>query len=659
MKLFRDQAIQFEFNEKDYLDAIKSIRVVDKKRIEDLMGVMVDMAKMLAAGGLARLRQAALERDINAHAERNIQLNDILDFSPVAMGWSEDETRIDYVNHQFTQLFGYTLDDLPDLENWYRLAYPDENYYRLIVAPWREAVALAHQDITPPPKLEADITCKDGSVRSIIVHVAWVSHRRLVSFTDITERKRTEEALRASEIKLQGLYAMSPVGIALTSMEGLYLEFNEAFQKICGYTKDELNQLDYWALTPREYANQEAVQLESLNTRGYYGPYEKEYIQKSGHRIPLRLNGVLIHDQAGTPCIWSIVEDITEHKRNEQRMQAHDSMLEMVARGAELTDILNKLVLHMESEDPTSRCSIMLVDEAEKHLLVAAAPSLPAFFNEAAHGIEIGIGIGSCGTAAALGKRVIVENIQSHEYWQVARQLAQQAGLHTCWSEPILSSNQKVLGTFAIYHTELKNPQLEDIERITFAANLAAIAIENRQVRNELERQAHSDYLTGLNNRRRFLQRAESELTRTLRYERELSLIMFDIDCFKQINDTYGHKVGDLVLQHLAGICRASLRHIDIIGRIGGEEFAILLPESGLEQSMDAAERLRAELAGAQVNLDSGMPLHFTASFGVVTLSDQETNIDMLLNQADQALYRAKNEGRNRVCCYQSDNKNY
>ena len=144
---------------------------------------------------------------------------------------------------------------------------------------------------------------------------------------DITERVGAEAALRASEEKLRGLYELSPMGIALTDMQGHYVEFNDAFREICGYTREELNQLDYWALTPKEYADKEAEQLHSLNTKGYYGPYEKEYIRKDGNRIPLRLNGVLIHDHSGKPYIWSIVEDVTERKRAENALRENEERL--------------------------------------------------------------------------------------------------------------------------------------------------------------------------------------------------------------------------------------------------------------------------------------------------------------------------------------------
>ncbi len=110
------------------------------------------------------------------------------------------------------------------------------------------------------------------------------------------------------------------------------------------------------------------------------------------------------------------------------------------------------------------------------------------------------------------------------------------------------------------------------------------------------------------------------------------------------------------MLQRLSEVCRATLRNIDVVGRIGGEEFAVLLPETGSEQAMEAAERLRTAIAAAPVTPSGGSPLHFTVSLGVATLSGKDSNVDMLLSQADQALYQAKSQGRNRVCLYTVDN---
>ncbi len=166
----------------------------------------------------------------------------------------------------------------------------------------------------------------------------------------------------------------------------------------------------------------------------------------------------------------------------------------------------------------------------------------------------------------------------------------------------------------------------------------------------ELKRQAHIDYLTGISNRGRFMELAEQELNRAVRYGNPLSIFMMDIDYFKRVNDTHGHKVGDIVLKKLAEICQQTLREVDVIGRLGGEEFAILLPETGIGEAAEAAERLKEAIENTKVPLESGLPLQFTVSIGVSSLTSKEDNMDVLLNRADQALYQAKNAGRNRVC---------
>jgi len=137
----------------------------------------------------------------------------------------------------------------------------------------------------------------------------------VAALRDVSERQAAAEALERSEQKLRGLFELAPVGIALTDMQGRYIEFNEAFRAICGYTQDELKALDYWTLTPPEYEADEAIQLEALANTGRYGPYEKAYVRKDGARVPLRLNGLLIRGRGGEEFIWSIVEDITEERQ--------------------------------------------------------------------------------------------------------------------------------------------------------------------------------------------------------------------------------------------------------------------------------------------------------------------------------------------------------
>ncbi|MDR3395329.1 MAG: diguanylate cyclase, partial [Parasulfuritortus sp.] len=173
---------------------------------------------------------------------------------------------------------------------------------------------------------------------------------------------------------------------------------------------------------------------------------------------------------------------------------------------------------------------------------------------------------------------------------------------------------------------------------------------EQKMVALELERQARTDHLTGVSNRGYFMELAEHELRRSVRYGTPLTVFMMDIDFFKQINDRYGHKVGDTVLKKLTEVCLDELREVDIIGRMGGEEFAIILPETVISEGAEVAERLRKTIANTAIPMEAGLPLHCTVSIGVTALSSMDDNIDVLLNLADKALYEAKNSGRNSVC---------
>ena len=173
------------------------------------------------------------------------------------------------------------------------------------------------------------------------------------------------------------------------------------------------------------------------------------------------------------------------------------------------------------------------------------------------------------------------------------------------------------------------------VERITvFGANLVTVAA--------------TDPLTGLQNRRAFLQSGEAELIRARRYQRPLSLLMLDVDHFKAINDTHGHGAGDLVLQTLADTITQTLRSIDRSGRLGGEEFAILLPETSLAGATLVAERLRLIIAALEVDY-AAAAIRVTVSIGVTQIASTIPTLTEALVFADRAMYLAKAQGRNRV----------
>jgi len=186
---------------------------------------------------------------------------------------------------------------------------------------------------------------------------------------------------------------------------------------------------------------------------------------------------------AGTPQQYIAVRtNITERKRAQHDEAFRSRILELIAENKPLSVTLDALVRGMEKLCPTTLCSILQLDSDGKHLGQGIAPSLPEFFNSAFNGIEIGMGVGSCGTAAFTGQRVIVAEIATHRYWAPYKELAARAGLGACWSQPILSSSGQVLGTFAIYHPDIHLPGEADLALIEQSARLAAIAIDRARI---------------------------------------------------------------------------------------------------------------------------------------------------------------------------------
>lgn len=173
------------------------------------------------------------------------------------------------------------------------------------------------------------------------------------------------------------------------------------------------------------------------------------------------------------------------------------------------------------------------------------------------------------------------------------------------------------------------------------------VDITNRkELEERLQKLASTDPLTGLANRSRFFALAASEVTRIRRYGRPLAVIMLDIDHFKDINDTYGHSLGDMALKAFAGVCLELLREPDIMARIGGEEFALLLPETDRSGALALAERLHGAVSAIRLE---NLSIAMTVSMGVSEVWPGETTVDAALSRADQALYAAKRAGRNRT----------
>jgi len=353
-------------------------------------------------------------------------------------------------------------------------------------------------------------------------------------------------------------------------------------------------------------------------------------------------------DVDGAALLIGASMDVSDWKRADTLMVSSHHVLELIAGGSELSVVLEALCQRMETHLPGALCSILLLDADGRHLRHGAAPSLPLSYAREVDQIVIGPSAGSSGAAAFLGEQVIVEDIANSPLWVDLLDFAEHFNLRACWSTPFFSAARKVLGTFAIYYSTTKLPDYNDLKVINHATRMASVAVERWQQISELQRLATTDQLTGLGNRAHFIESAEIELRRAGRFNRDLVVLMIDIDFFKRINDRHGHATGDEALRVFSRVLGRETRAFDLLGRIGGEEFAVVLPETPIDAGLQIAERLREAVEQSSFIFQHGPSIRFTVSIGATPLQAGD-NLDSLLARADHALYRAKHAGRNRV----------
>lgn len=194
----------------------------------------------------------------------------------------------------------------------------------------------------------------------------------------------------------------------------------------------------------------------------------------------------------------------------------------------------------------------------------------------------------------------------------------------------------------------------ELIARVASGMRILRLEEELMQARVQMEALAMHDGLTGLLNRRAIEEYAEAEFNMADRKKQAMSVILLDIDHFKNVNDRFGHKFGDVVLRQVAQTLKEDLRNYDRVGRWGGEEFLLILPDTELKDAVTVAERLRSKIAVVQITLENGETFSIRISLGTACTSGQFQSLAKLIDAADQALYQAKQSGRNRVCTFEA-----
>ena len=298
------------------------------------------------------------------------------------------------------------------------------------------------------------------------------------------QRKRAEDALRESEEKYRGLIETSPDAIYVTDVvDGTFVLSNPAGAELAGHPQDDLigRPITETYLPEERHLFQERI--EKLKTEGSL-QFERKFMRKNGQAVPVEVSVSALHGR----YLQAIVRDITERKRAETLFAGEKRVLEMIATGVELKEILNVLCLTIEEYRSGTLASVLLLNPDGVHLDSVAGPNLPKGWVKQMERLPIGPCAGSCGTAAYRGSPVIVSDIATDPLWEVPKHRASalKYGLRASWSNPILSSEGKVLGTFCLYYREPRSPDAHDLGAIEMGTHLARVVIERDRAEDAL-----------------------------------------------------------------------------------------------------------------------------------------------------------------------------
>jgi len=418
--------------------------------------------------------------------------------------------------------------------------------------------------------------------------------------------------------QLEDIFNHAAIGIARVGLDGSWLSVNQKICSILGYSQKSLRQLTFQDIT---HPDDLEIDLHLVNEviAGKRESYrlEKRYFHKSGNIIWANLTVSLVKNEAGKPSYFiAVIEDITNRKKIQLELRKEKRFIDRTINSSLAGIYIYNI--STGNNEYINETYTSLTGYTMEDLNALTAEEFGALFHPDERG-------------AVFQHMDDVINATDDSYFEIEYRFQKKDGTWLwCLSrDRVFSWNEQdraesFIGTFI------------DVT-------------QKKRLEQQLNKQSRHDFLTGAYNRRGLTDKLDHEIKRSRRYQSDLSLMIIDIDHFKQINDQYGHQKGDEILIHFAELAKSILRDSDILARYGGDEFVIILPAESLDKATKTAWRLHDQFSQSVRDKFSDNISVITISIGVAQISHNTDTIDKLFHRADEALYQAKECGRNTV----------
>ncbi len=585
----------------------------------------------------------------NELRKRDAQYTAMLNTIPDGFWVIDKQGRLLDVNDAYCRMIGYSRDELlgmsvSDVEAMETYEETVRHIRRLME--------------TGSDIFETRHRCKDGGIIQIEVCACYylIDGGRIFSFLrDITYRKVIEENLR----KLSCAVEQSASTIVITDEKANIEYANPKFTETTGYTFEEAKGQNPRILKSDQTPPEVYVRLWGTITsgrewRGEFCNKKKngELYYESASIAPIKnTKGVITHFVA-------VKEDITEQKQKEEELrrtvEEKKKSIEDLQHLMEFSNLMREeivegvLIKHLarvlkERFNPDFLAVLMLNKEENSVDVPAIEPVMP--WNEVVSQ-EVMLDPTLC-RVMRTGHTAVVHDVDTDACCDCLL-LKMKEGGYACF--PLLAGGVAVGAVMMAKHERGYWNSREKQYLISAYIGLTAASLENVRLINQAKRLAITDALTGVYNRKFFVESFEKQLSLAKRYKETLAVIMADVDHFKRFNDTYGHTAGDRVLQQVSKMLGAAIRESDILCRYGGEEFVIVMPRTNTAESYEKAEKIRRHIESARfTNIAPGSALGITISMGIASFPEHGVEYNALVDAADSALYKAKKNGRNRV----------